>query len=165
LLVGAIKKERGAWLTTSLALIFAGALGNIIDSAFYGVLFSESLPFQKAVFLPLDGGYAPALHGAVVDMLYFPLWEGRFPDWFPIWGGEHFEFFRPVFNIADAAISVGVVLLLFSQRKAKHAAVPPLTEQVIDAPTSVMEVAPPPAPEELTGPDRPEDPARSPDGR
>jgi signal peptidase II len=161
LLVNAIKRERGLWLTTSLALIFAGALGNIIDSAFYGVLFSESLPFQKAVFLPPDGGYAPPLHGAVVDMLYFPLWEGRIPEWFPIWGGEHFEFFRPVFNIADAAISVGVVLLLFSQRKAQQTPSPLPSEQMAGAPTTITEVAPPPpsptAPEEVTGPDRPED--------
>ncbi len=100
----------------SVALIFAGALGNIIDSTFYGVLFSASTPFQKAVLLPADGGYAPLLHGAVVDMFYFPLWEGVLPSWLPFWGGEHALFFRPVFNIADAAITVGVALFILVHR-------------------------------------------------
>jgi signal peptidase II len=103
-------------LVFSVALIFAGALGNIIDSTFYGVLFSESTPFRRAIFLPPGGGYAPLLHGAVVDMFYFPLWEGRLPEWMPIWGGEHMVFFRPVFNIADAAITVGVALFILVQR-------------------------------------------------
>ncbi|MFT3884534.1 MAG: lipoprotein signal peptidase [Flavobacteriales bacterium] len=111
-----IHRGRSKGLVLSLSLIFAGALGNIIDSTFYGLLFSESLPFQKAVLLPADGGYAPLLHGAVVDMFYFPLWQGHFPAWLPIWGGQEFEFFRPVFNLADAAISVGVVLLIIVQR-------------------------------------------------
>lgn len=93
-----------------VALIFAGAIGNIIDSAFYGLIFNESFN-QIATFLPKDGGYAPFLHGWVVDMLWFPLLEGNFPDWVPFWGGEHFLFFRPVFNIADAAISVGIALI------------------------------------------------------
>ncbi len=102
----------------SVSLIFAGALGNIIDSTFYGVIFSASTPFQKAVLFPPDGGYAPLLHGAVVDMFYFPLWEGVLPEWLPIWGGEHALFFRPVFNIADAAITVGVALFILVQRPA-----------------------------------------------
>ena len=101
----------------SVALVFAGALGNIIDSTFYGVLFSESTSFRKAIFLPPGGGYAPLLHGAVVDMFYFPLWEGRLPEWLPMWGGDHFVFFRPVFNLADAAITVGVVMFVLFQRK------------------------------------------------
>ncbi len=100
----------------SVSLIFAGALGNIIDSTFYGVFFSQSTPFQKAVFLPPEGGYAMPLYGAVVDMFYFPLWEGRLPQWLPIWGGDHFIFFRPVFNLADAAITVGVALFILFQR-------------------------------------------------
>jgi signal peptidase II len=117
LLVRAIKDKRNNWLVVSLSLIFAGAMGNIIDSAFYGMIFDASTPFHKAVLFPADGGYAPFLHGAVVDMFYFPLMHGHFPQWMPIWGGEEYEFFRPVFNIADAAISVGVVMLILVQRK------------------------------------------------
>lgn len=108
-------------LVTSVSLILAGALGNIIDSTFYGVLFSASTPFEKAVFMPADGGYAPLLHGAVVDMFYFPLVEGHLPRWLPLWGGEYFVFFRPVFNIADAAISIGIVLFILSQRQERRA--------------------------------------------
>ena len=100
----------------SVALIFSGALGNIIDSTFYGLIFSASSPFEKAILFPAEGGYASFLHGAVVDMFYFPLWEGRLPEWLPVWGGEHFLFFRPVFNIADAAITSGVVLFILVQR-------------------------------------------------
>jgi len=117
LLVRAIKDKRNNWLVVSLSLIFAGAMGNIIDSAFYGLIFDASTPFHKAVLFPADGGYAPFLHGAVVDMFYFPLMHGHFPQWLPIWGGEQYEFFRPVFNIADASISVGVVMLILVQRK------------------------------------------------
>ncbi len=109
------KYHRGFIL--NVALIFAGAVGNIIDSVFYGVIFSESTYFEKATLFPEAGGYAALLHGKVVDMLYFPLIEGNFPDWFPIWGGEHFLFFRPVFNIADSAISVGVFLILIFQKR------------------------------------------------
>lgn len=117
----------------SVALVFAGALGNIIDSTFYGLLFSASVNGVPAVFLPADGGYAPIFHGAVVDMFYFPLWEGRLPEWLPIWGGQHFEFFQPVFNIADAAITTGIALFILShrrQRDQKNAAaeVAPQTE-------------------------------------
>ncbi len=101
----------------SVALIFSGALGNIIDSTFYGVIFSESTHFLKAVLFPPDGGYAPIFHGAVVDMFYFPIWEGRLPQWLPFWGGEHMVFFRPVFNIADAAITVGVIMFILTQSK------------------------------------------------
>lgn len=103
-------------LIYSIALIFAGALGNIIDSSFYGVLFNDSY-HQVASFLPENGGYAPFLYGRVVDMLYFPLFSGFFPEWFPIWGGEHFLFFRPVFNIADTAISVGVGMIIVFQKR------------------------------------------------
>jgi signal peptidase II len=101
----------------SVSLIFAGALGNIIDSTFYGLLFSASTPFEKAILFPPEGGYASLFHGAVVDMFYFPIWEGRLPEWVPNWGGEHFVFFRPVFNIADAAITVGVAMFILVQRK------------------------------------------------
>lgn len=117
-----IRNGRSGWMIISLSLIFAGALGNIIDSAIYGLLFDASDPETRNVaqLFPPDGGYAPFLHGAVVDMFYFPIWDGRFPSWLPIWGGEPFVFFRPVFNIADAAISVGVALMILVQRKPKH---------------------------------------------
>ena len=101
-------------LLVCFGLILAGAIGNIIDSAFYGLIFSGSsyhLPGPAELF-PEGGGYAGFLHGRVVDMLYFPLFDGTFPQWLPVWGGERFLFFRPVFNIADAAISVGVFCLI-----------------------------------------------------
>ena len=99
-----------------IALIFAGAAGNIIDSLFYGLLFSESTYRSVAVVLPAGGGYAPFLYGKVVDMLYFPLFGFYWPQWVPFVGGEYFEFFRPVFNIADSAISVGVIVLILFYR-------------------------------------------------
>ena len=100
-------------LIASFSLILAGAIGNILDSAFYGLIFSET-PYHGGVatLFPQDGGYAGFLHGKVVDMFYFPMYEGFFPDWVPLWGGEHFQFFRPVFNVADTAITVGVLSLL-----------------------------------------------------
>jgi signal peptidase II len=116
LLWKAVRRKRSNGLVVSLALIFAGAMGNIIDSAVYGLIFDASTPFQKAVLFPADGGYSSFLHGAVVDMFYFPLLQGQFPAWLPVWGGEEYVFFRPVFNIADAAISVGVVMLVLVQR-------------------------------------------------
>lgn len=100
----------------AVALILAGALGNIIDSAFYGLIFSESQYHAVATFLPEEGGYAPLLFGKVVDMFYFPLIKGYLPDWLPIWGGDYFIFFRPVFNLADTAISTGVGLLILYQK-------------------------------------------------
>jgi signal peptidase II len=96
-----IKRKYHRGLILNVALIFAGALGNIIDSVFYGVLFK----------------YETLFHGRVVDMLYFPILKGVFPSWLPIWGGEQFEFFRPVFNIADTAISVGVIMILIFQKR------------------------------------------------
>ena len=99
-----------------LALIIAGAAGNIIDSLFYGLLFNDPLPPAVASFVPGEG-YAGLFYGRVVDMLYFPLFSFYWPDWMPWIGGERFEFFRPVFNIADSAISVGVVcMILFYHR-------------------------------------------------
>jgi signal peptidase II len=112
-----VKNKYNRGFILNVALIFAGALGNIIDSVFYGVIFSESTFYDKAILFPEGGGYASLLHGKVVDMLYFPLIEGTFPSWFPIWGGEDFLFFRPVFNIADSAISVGVFLILIFQKR------------------------------------------------
>ncbi len=116
-LIRCIKRKENDWLIISLSLILAGALGNIIDSAFYGLIFSESTFYQKAVFFPAEGGYSSFLHGQVVDMFYFPLIEGNWPEWFPFWGGEDFIFFRPVFNLADSSITVGVSLLLIFQKK------------------------------------------------
>lgn len=101
-------------LITSMSLILAGAIGNIIDSAFYGIIFSAS-DFRLAEFLPADGGYSSLLHGKVVDMFYFPIFKGFLPDWIPFWGGDYFIFFRPVFNVADASISIGVGLILVFQ--------------------------------------------------
>ena len=110
------KTPRGVII--SFALILAGAVGNIIDSAFYGMLFSDSYPHGlPAVFMPQEGGYSAFLHGKVVDMFYFPLLDGNWPGWLPMIGGEPFVFFGPVFNLADVAISVGVLLILFFHRK------------------------------------------------
>jgi signal peptidase II len=120
LIKGFITKQYHSGFIFCAALIFAGAVGNLIDSMFYGLLFSESLPYtaQVASFLPETGGYAPFLHGKVVDMFYFPMIrDAHFPSWFPIWGGEEFEFFRPVFNFADMAISTGVIALFVFQGK------------------------------------------------
>ena len=103
---------------TSIALgfIIGGAIGNIIDSSFYGIIFNESYN-NIASFMPEMGGYSSLLHGKVVDMFYFPLMNSHFPNWLPIWGGEHFIFFRPVFNIADAGISIGIFMILLFYRK------------------------------------------------
>lgn len=116
-LFDATKKKTSKVLILAIALIFAGALGNIIDSVFYGVLFDDSFN-QVAVFLPEAGGYDTLLHGKVVDMLYFPLFEIDLPQWFPISGGKRFNFFEPVFNIADMAISTGFIMLIVFNKKA-----------------------------------------------
>ena len=114
----AVKAEAPKLQLIAVGLIFAGALGNIIDSVFYGVFFSETTYNQLATFLPEEGGYAPLMFGHVVDMFQFPMFTWTWPSWLPIVGGNQFTFFEPVFNIADSAISVGVVLLLLQQRKA-----------------------------------------------
>ncbi|MBR5029338.1 MAG: lipoprotein signal peptidase, partial [Bacteroidales bacterium] len=101
-----IKKESRKFLLVSLALVFAGAVGNIIDSCFYGLIFSES-SYEVATMFPEEGGYAPFLFGKVVDMFYFPIIDTTLPNWVPIWGGQHFTFFNAIFNFADAAITIG----------------------------------------------------------
>ena len=116
-LYDSVKKQASKILIICIAFIFAGALGNIIDSVFYGIIFDHSIN-QLASFMPENGGYATLFHGKVVDMLYFPLWSGVLPEWIPFWGGEYFTFFEPVFNIADSAITVGVILLILFNKKA-----------------------------------------------
>ncbi|WP_067144938.1 lipoprotein signal peptidase [Pseudotamlana agarivorans] len=116
-LYDATKKRSSKILIVAIALIFAGALGNIIDSVFYGVLFDHSFN-QVATFLPETGGYDTLLHGRVVDMLYFPLIEIDLPHWLPVYGGKRFNFFEPVFNIADVAISTGFIMLIVFNKKA-----------------------------------------------
>jgi signal peptidase II len=113
-----IKQNAPFGILTGFALILAGALGNIIDSAFYGLIFSES-PYHGglATLFPKQGGYESFLHGRVVDMLYFPIWNGALPEWLPFVGGKNFLFFQPVFNIADAAITLGVLNIIIFQRK------------------------------------------------
>lgn len=111
-----LSKDAHKGFKICVALIFAGAIGNILDSAFYGLIFNESFN-QIASFMPEEGGYASFLHGRVVDMFWFPLFEGNFPDWFPYWGGEHFLFFRPVFNIADMSISTGIITIFVFHRR------------------------------------------------
>jgi len=100
-----------------VSMIFAGAVGNIIDSVFYGVIFSESTTMHVAALFPPEGGYGNWLHGEVVDMFYFPLFQFTWPSWIPWIGGSDFEFFRYIFNFADASISVGIVVLLLFFRK------------------------------------------------
>lgn len=112
-----VHKKASRVLIVSIALIFAGAFGNIIDSVFYGLIFNDS-HHQVATMFPAQGGYGTVFHGKVVDMLYFPLWKGYLPEWLPIWGGKFFTFFDPVFNIADMSISTGVGLLIAFNKRA-----------------------------------------------
>lgn len=119
-LIDVVKKQRTKTLIFAIAIIFAGALGNILDSVFYGVLFNDSA-MEVATFLPEDGGYAGVFHGKVVDMLHFPLWSGVLPDWIPFIGGKFMRFFNPVFNVADMAISTGIgILIVFNKRAFKE---------------------------------------------
>ena len=111
-----IKKKEKTGYIISISLILAGALGNIIDSAFYGMIFNDSF-MQVASLFPEGGGYSSFLHGKVVDMFYFPIAQGTYPSWFPFNANEPFIFFRPVFNIADSAISIGVAIIILFQRK------------------------------------------------
>ena len=110
------RKGASMLLVFSISLILAGAIGNIIDCAMYGLIFNESSYMQLSSLFPAGGGYASFLHGKVVDMLYFPIIETRFPQWVPLYGGEEFIFFRPVFNIADSSITTGVLMLIVFQK-------------------------------------------------
>ena len=113
-----IKRGVSFGLAVCFGLIFAGALGNILDSVFYGMIFTKSgsYPSDPAYLVAWGEGYGKFLYGKVVDMLYFPLVDGHLPDWFPAWGGQRFQFFRPIFNIADSAITIGVTALLLFHR-------------------------------------------------
>lgn len=119
-----IQKKASFLMLACISLIFAGALGNILDSIFYGVCFSDSGTFHSprlATFMPSEGGYAGVFYGKVVDMLYFPMIEGFWPQWMPFVGGKYFMFFQPIFNIADSAISLGVfIAILFYRRFQKE---------------------------------------------
>ena len=106
-----LKQNGRTSLIACLVLIFAGAIGNLIDSCFYGLLFNESF-YNVATLFPPEGGYAPLLQGKVVDMFYFPLFDFYWPEWVPVIGGDHFEFFSAIFNVADAAITIGVIWLI-----------------------------------------------------
>ena len=112
-----IKKGYKFGFIICISMVLAGAFGNIIDSVFYGEIFSASYPGHVADFVPIGEGYSSWLHGKVVDMLYFPLIETTLPNWIPFWGGTEILFFRFIFNLADASISVGVALLLLFYRK------------------------------------------------
>ncbi len=111
-IVRLVRRGAPAGVVVGFAMIMAGALGNIVDSAFYGLIFSESTPWEAARLFPAGGGYAGFLHGKVVDMLYFPLFSGVYPSWLPFVGGGHFTFFSPIFNIADSYITCGVIYML-----------------------------------------------------
>ena len=115
-LIKIIRENQPVGLVLSISLIFAGALGNIIDSVVYGIIFDHS-HHQIATYMPEAGGYANLFYGNVVDMLYFPLFSGHFPEW--IWkvGGDYFLFFRPVFNVADTSISTGVISIVVFQKR------------------------------------------------
>jgi signal peptidase II len=115
-LANLIKKDTNTALVLAVSAILAGAIGNILDSAFYGMIFSESYN-QVAVMFPPGGGYSSFLHGKVVDMFYFPVINTTWPSWSPINAGESFIFFRPVFNLADSSITCGVISILLFQKK------------------------------------------------
>ena len=145
LLVKFAREKYTAGFMVCVALIYAGALGNLIDSMFYGMIFDKGLHFDPAVGNYIDynydgvaqlasPGYSSFLHGSVVDMLYFPMIKSTYPSWFPFVGGEPFEFFAPIFNVADAAISTGVIALLVFQKRFYRKVGQPAEVPVVDEP-------------------------------
>jgi signal peptidase II len=112
------RKHSSNYLIVAVSLILAGAFGNIIDSVFYGVIFDDSHSQLATLFS--QQAYGSYFHGKVVDMFYFPFWHGNLPNWLPLWGGRDFTFFNAVFNVADMAISTGVGILIFFNKKAFH---------------------------------------------
>jgi len=123
-----VRQKESTLFIFCVSLILAGAIGNILDSVFYGSIFTESDEFMAAHLVAPGNGYSGFLHGHVVDMFYFPIYDGHFPDWFPFWGGEDFQFFRPIFNFADFAISMGVGLLIVFQKRIQKKAVASIEE-------------------------------------
>ena len=127
-----------------IALITAGALGNVIDCIAYGLIFNNPMPPQVAQLFPPDGGYSTLFNGRVVDMLYFPLFEWNWPEWVPMIGGNHFVFFQPIFNIADAALSVSVIVLIlfYTRQLASATGKEEAIEEVTDADASETVASP-----------------------
>lgn len=143
-----VKKQYKRGFIVCAALIYAGALGNLIDSMFYGMIFDKGLHYDSAIneYVSYSGiaqftspGYSSFLHGSVVDMLYFPMFKGNFPSWFPFVGNDSFEFFSPIFNVADASISVGVITLLIFQKSffKKHS--PKETHSTVETSTDISD--------------------------
>jgi signal peptidase II len=131
-----IEKKYNRGFIICVGLIFAGALGNLIDSMFYGLIFTNSslMLFNVAKIFPANG-YAGFLHGNVVDMLYFPIIHTRLPDWVPFWGGQYFDFFSPIFNLADASISTGIITIFIFQKrffKTTTSNIPVLEKETVD---------------------------------
>jgi signal peptidase II len=143
-----VKQQYRRGFIICASLIYAGALGNLIDSMFYGMIFDKGLTYDPAIsdYIPYSGvaqfssdGYSSFLHGSVVDMLYFPMFKGQFPSWFPFVGGDDFEFFSAIFNIADASISVGVITLLLFQRRFFKKATQQETHHTVETNTEVSD--------------------------
>ncbi len=150
-LVRIVKQHYSRGFIICAALIYAGALGNLIDSIFYGVIFDKGMsfnailndyiPYSGIAHLTLHGGYQSLLHGSVVDMLYFPMIHATFPTWLPFVGGKEFEFFSPIFNVADASISIGVITLLLFQKKLVHKKSTELHHQSVTTNTELSDQA------------------------
>lgn len=143
-----VKQQYRRGFIVCASLIYAGALGNLIDSMFYGMLFDKGLKYDPALndYIQYSGiaefsshGYSSFLHGSVVDMLYFPMFKGHFPSWVPFVGGDDFEFFSAIFNVADASISVGVITLLLFQKRFFKKAVPEQSTQPVETSTEVSD--------------------------